>query len=75
MNEVQIAVQLIIDAAMRLIQADAHYWSDRPCSTCRAVSAIVGKPFGCYEYQRIRAQKEQGAAANVPPTAQSKQAT
>jgi hypothetical protein len=31
----------------RLIEADPHQWSSRPCQTCRAISATLGRPFGC----------------------------
>lgn len=49
------AEETLMEAVLRVIQADPHQWSRRPCQSCRAVSAIVGKPFGCYEYQRIKA--------------------
>lgn len=44
---VQAAAHVLIDAALRLIEQDPHQWSMRPCATCRSVSAIVGRPFGC----------------------------
>lgn len=31
----------------KLIEADPHQWSSRPCPTCRAVTIILGRPFGC----------------------------
>lgn len=31
----------------RLIEADPHQWSTRPCQTCISVSALLGRPFGC----------------------------
>lgn len=51
---IQAAAEVIVDAALRLIQADPHQWSERPCSTCRAVSEIVNKPFGCVLYTIAR---------------------
>jgi hypothetical protein len=30
----------------RLLEADAHHFSS-PCSTCRSVSSLLGRPFGC----------------------------
>lgn len=45
---VQAAAQVLVDAALRLIEVDPHQWSPRPCPTCRAVSSIVGRPFGCH---------------------------
>lgn len=50
-------IQKIIDAVFALIQDDPHQWSDRPCGTCRSITALAGKPFGCYEYQRKRSAK------------------
>ena len=35
------------DAMLRLIEADPHLWSQRPCQTCTAVSALAGRAFGC----------------------------
>ena len=49
---VQAAAKVLLHAALDLIQVDPHNWSPRPCESCRAVSAIAGRPFGCYEYQR-----------------------
>ncbi len=34
-------------AAFKLIEADPHQWSSRPCQTCRAVSLLIGRDFGC----------------------------
>jgi hypothetical protein len=44
---IQAAARVLPGAALDLIQADPHQWSTRPCQTCIAVSAIVGRPFGC----------------------------
>lgn len=52
---IRAAVSALVDASLRLIQDDPHQWSERPCSTCRAVSSIVGKPFGCLVYAERRA--------------------
>jgi len=38
---------VISDAAIRLIEDDPHQWSKRPCPTCRSISSLIGKPFGC----------------------------
>ena len=41
--------------AFNLLQADPHQWGDRSCPTCTAISAIIGKPFGCDQYrQRLK---------------------
>ena len=31
----------------RLIEADPHQWSTRPCSTCQTISSVLDRPFGC----------------------------
>lgn len=46
------AQETLLAAVLRLLQEDPHMWSARPCKTCKAVSAIADRPFGCYEYQR-----------------------
>lgn len=37
----------VTEAMLRLIESDPHLWSKRPCQTCRAVSALAGRSFGC----------------------------
>jgi hypothetical protein len=54
------AVRVITHTAFELIYADPHQWSTRPCQTCRAVTAILGKPFGCERYRIAR--------ESTPPT-------
>lgn len=49
---IQEAAQMLMDAVLRILQEDPHSWSDRPCESCRTISSIVNKPFGCYEYKR-----------------------
>ena len=44
-------------AALRALSSDMHQRSDRPCSTCRAVSVAISEPFGCYAYQAARGIK------------------
>lgn len=41
------ATRRLVDAALRLIEDDPHSFGTRPCQTCTAVSALVGRPFGC----------------------------
>jgi len=36
-----------MNAILDLLQVDPHQWSARGCQTCRAVSALAGRPFGC----------------------------
>ena len=49
---IQAASAIIVDAALNLIQSDPHQWSERPCSTCRAVTTLIGRRFGCYAYTK-----------------------
>lgn len=42
---------IIMDSVLALIQNDSHCWSMRPCQTCKAITSITGKKFGCYKYQ------------------------
>ncbi len=64
---IRAAVNVVLDPVLRLIQGDPHSWSERPCETCRAVGAMVGRAFGCYAYaetrriERARAAKGEGA--------------
>jgi hypothetical protein len=48
---VKAAACVLASAAMELIYKDSHNWSARPCGTCTAISAIIGKPFGCDRYR------------------------
>ena len=41
------AAHVLLDSVLKLIEKDPHSWSNRPCQTCRTVSSILGKPFGC----------------------------
>ncbi len=45
-----------------LWEHDPHQWSTRPCPTCREITAIIGRKFGCYavaagEYRHYRGEK------------------
>jgi hypothetical protein len=37
----------IAEIVARLFESDPHQFSTRPCQTCRTVSAILNRPFGC----------------------------
>lgn len=50
-KSVKAAVAVIMGSVVEAIGVDGHSWSDRPCQTCRVVSGIIGRPFGCYWYQ------------------------
>jgi peptide methionine sulfoxide reductase MsrB len=41
------ATNTIAEALARVLEADPHQWGHRPCSTCTAASALLGRPFGC----------------------------
>ncbi len=70
MNQaVRVSVGIIMDSVVEIIALDGHQWSDRPCQTCRAVTGLIGRPFGCYWYQakkkqalETEAQDEEGRA-------------
>jgi len=53
---IQAAACVLLDAALNLIQADPHQWSTRPCGTCRSVTAIIGRRFGCDLYRQQEAK-------------------
>lgn len=42
----------LVKAVLRSLQNDPHQWSVRPCSTCQAVTSIVGEDFGCVVYAK-----------------------
>lgn len=42
----------LVAAVLRLIESDPHQWSERPCQTCTAISAIAGRQFGCSARRR-----------------------
>jgi len=44
---------LFVDAVSDLIYEDSHRWSSRPCQTCKAITTIIKKPFGCYKYAEL----------------------
>ncbi len=44
---IKAAVVVVMESALLLIENDPHQWSPRPCSTCRAVTTLIGRPFGC----------------------------
>lgn len=47
----------IAEVICRLIEADPHQWSKRPCPTCRAVSALLGRNFGCDNHRNCPGPK------------------
>lgn len=51
---IQACANIIIDAVAEVIYGDPHQWSKRPCDTCRTISSVIGKPFGCDRYREER---------------------
>lgn len=37
----------LLNEALRGLEKDPHYWSSRPCVTCKAISQALERPFGC----------------------------
>lgn len=61
------ALEKVLPAAvLDLIQTDPHQWSTRPCPTCRAITAIVGRRFGCDRYRQERHEAALRARAEQP---------
>lgn len=40
-------IVLVAETVARTIESDPHVFSTRPCQTCKAVSGLVGRAFGC----------------------------
>jgi len=48
----------VLEAILRLIEKDPHQWSSRPCATCKSISALAGRSFGCVLYaEQIKCPK------------------
>lgn len=39
----------VAEVIARLVEGDPHQWSTRPCATCKAISSLLDRPFGCYK--------------------------
>lgn len=52
---------IIIDTVINVIYADPHQWSKRPCETCKVITGILGKPFGCYRYQQAKSLQQENS--------------
>lgn len=60
--------KLIVERAetiARLVEADPHQFSTRPCPTCRPVSQLLGRAFGC-DAKRARAEGAARDASSLP---------
>jgi hypothetical protein len=45
----------------RLLEVDPHGFSTRPCQTCSAVSATLGRDFGCTARMSVDLARREGA--------------
>lgn len=50
------SLRLVLEAVAGALEADPHQFSTRPCATCRAVSGMLGRDFGCVARARSRAR-------------------
>lgn len=50
---VQLAAGVVVAAILDLLQVDPHQWSTRPCGTCRTISALASRDFGCVLYAKM----------------------
>lgn len=48
----RIAARVLMRSVMQLFQLDPHRWSTRPCATCKAITEVVGEPFGCDRFRK-----------------------
>ncbi len=44
---IKAAALLMAETALQMIEKDPHQYSSRPCETCRVISSLIGRPFGC----------------------------
>lgn len=62
MNEqekiIKACANILVDTVLDVLYKDSHGWSNRPCETCRFITNIIGKPFGCYRYQQEKANRK-----------------
>ncbi len=42
----------LLNQTLEIMSNDMHTVSSRPCQTCKVISNILGKPFGCYKFQK-----------------------
>jgi len=47
----------VAELVARLWESDPHDLGTRPCSTCRTVTGILGRPFGCVARAATKAAK------------------
>jgi hypothetical protein len=40
-------LRVLAESVASVIEKDPHQWSSRPCQTCRIISGLLCRPFGC----------------------------
>lgn len=50
----QASVRILLRPVIEIVYRDPHRWSERPCQSCRTITAILGEPFGCEKFQLER---------------------
>jgi hypothetical protein len=50
---IQACARVFAEACLYLLANDQHTFGKRPCQTCRAISTMLGKPFGCLTHNEI----------------------
>jgi hypothetical protein len=53
----KVAMAMVVQPILRVLQGDPHYWSERPCGTCRTITSLAGEPFGCELYAIQKKQR------------------
>lgn len=56
---VDVAVRRLAISALALFVLDQHRWSHRPCSTCAAITKLLGQPFGCDAHRAAKCERHQ----------------
>lgn len=46
-----------LETVLTLMQEDPHQYGPRQCQTCRLITGLVGKPFGCVKYNADREKR------------------
>jgi hypothetical protein len=47
-------LRVLAETVASVVEADPHQWSARPCQSCRVVSGLLGRPFGCEKRRDAR---------------------
>ena len=45
------AAAVLFERILDLLQNDPHQWNSRPCPTCRVISTLARRPFGCDKFR------------------------